>query len=449
MKKILQLLTFFALMISISINAISQTYVDTVPANKNVILEEFTGVKCGNCPAGHAVAASILQNNPGRAFAIAFHPYNSSYTTPYPGNPDFRRHHPDAFYSTPYCGSSRFMPSAFINRRKWGGERIQSRTKWVQYSNQLLAESSPVNVGLATAYDSLTSELTITVEIYYTDNMTDQNTLNVALTESNLIAQQSGGGTNYVHYHIFRETFTAQWGDSITEPTTQGSFITKSFIFNNSASEYIMSNCEVIAYIVNADNDEVLSGIGVEVGENTNQYPPVAEFSADNTFIAVGESAVFTDMSTGTPTTWEWTFDGGTPATSNLQQPPDIFYNQSGTYEVSLTVTNQNGSSTETKSDYITVGINGLNDQTVKSDDFLIYPNPTNGIFNIENENINTENFKVYVANSLGNTLYNVVINNKAKNNFQIDISNQPKGIYYLIIRKNDKNIVKKISLIE
>ena len=353
MKKIILL---SALISVFSIQAIfSQTYVSTEPLNKNVILEEFTGVRCTACPQGHQTANQILEANPGRVWVIGFHPYNSNYTLPWPGNPDFRRHHPDLFYSTPYCGTSRYMPSAFINRRMYGAERLQQRTVWASKTNQHLNEASPVNVGLATTYDDVSNQLEILVEIYYTDDMTDENTLNVAMSESGLIAQQSGGSTNYVHTHVFRETFTAQWGDPITESTTQGSFIQQSFSFDNSAGEYDMNECEIVAYIVNSQTDEVISGIGVYVGENT-AAGPVADFTTENQYVPVGESTTFIDSSTGDPETWEWTFEGGEPSTSDLQSPPPIFYNEPGVFEVSLTVTNGNGSSTETKTDYIFAG---------------------------------------------------------------------------------------------
>ena len=169
MKK--SLFLFAAILISATL--LAQNYVSTEPQNKNAILEEFTGVSCPNCPAGHQVAANILANNPGRAFMVAYHPSNSSYTTPYSGDPDFRRDYPAAFYSTPYCGSSRFMPSAFIARRIWSnGERIQSRTEWEPYCNTIMSESSPANMGMSTTFDFMSQTLYITVEIYYTETMT-------------------------------------------------------------------------------------------------------------------------------------------------------------------------------------------------------------------------------------------------------------------------------------
>ncbi len=82
--------------------------------------------------------------------------------------------------------------------------------------------------------------------------------------------------------------------------------------------------------------------------------PPVANFSANVTTVAVGGSVQFTDLSTNTPTSWSWAFEGGTPAASTAQNPV-VTYNTAGTYNVTLTATNSAGSDSETKIDYITV----------------------------------------------------------------------------------------------
>jgi PKD repeat protein len=82
---------------------------------------------------------------------------------------------------------------------------------------------------------------------------------------------------------------------------------------------------------------------------------PVAAFTSNVTSVAVGGSVNFTDQSTNSPTSWSWTFAGGTPATSTSQNPSGVVYNAAGTYAVTLTATNANGSNTLTQSTYITV----------------------------------------------------------------------------------------------
>ncbi len=90
-----------------------------------------------------------------------------------------------------------------------------------------------------------------------------------------------------------------------------------------------------------------------------------ANFSANRTTIQVGESVNFTDQSSGNPTSWSWTFQGGNPSSSTAQNPTGITYNTAGTYNVILTATDADGSDTETKTGYITVNEEGFNTFTV------------------------------------------------------------------------------------
>jgi PKD repeat protein len=87
---------------------------------------------------------------------------------------------------------------------------------------------------------------------------------------------------------------------------------------------------------------------------NNGTLAPIANFSADKTFICAGTTVNFTDLSTFNPTSWSWTFQSGNPATST-QQNPSVVYTTPGTYSVSLTATNGNGSNTMTQVTYITV----------------------------------------------------------------------------------------------
>ncbi|MFA5782610.1 MAG: PKD domain-containing protein, partial [Bacteroidales bacterium] len=83
--------------------------------------------------------------------------------------------------------------------------------------------------------------------------------------------------------------------------------------------------------------------------------PPIPEFIASQTTIIAGNAINFTDLSLNNPQTWQWSFAGGTPNSSNVQHPSQIVYYIPGIYNVSLTVSNAFGDSTLTKNSYITV----------------------------------------------------------------------------------------------
>ena len=79
-----------------------------------------------------------------------------------------------------------------------------------------------------------------------------------------------------------------------------------------------------------------------------------ADFEYDKTSVLVGEEVTFTDLSEGNITRWTWTFEDGTPATSVLTQP-SVCWLDAGTYTVSLTVANKDGSANVVKEKIITV----------------------------------------------------------------------------------------------
>ncbi|REE02069.1 CUB domain-containing protein [Marinoscillum furvescens] len=72
-----------------------------------------------------------------------------------------------------------------------------------------------------------------------------------------------------------------------------------------------------------------------------------ASFTASSTSVFSGDQVTFTDMSTGSPTSWSWTFEGGTPETSS-EQNPVVTYQDPGQFDVTLQVSNQSGG-TDTK----------------------------------------------------------------------------------------------------
>ena len=82
--------------------------------------------------------------------------------------------------------------------------------------------------------------------------------------------------------------------------------------------------------------------------------PPVASFTPSTTTVCVGQSVTFTDTSTNIPSAWTWTFTGGTP-NSSIVQNPVITYNTAGTYAVTLVAANFNGTNTITQTGYISV----------------------------------------------------------------------------------------------
>ncbi len=81
----------------------------------------------------------------------------------------------------------------------------------------------------------------------------------------------------------------------------------------------------------------------------------VANFKVSTVSVPEGDEVSFTDLSSGKPVSWSWSFPGGSPSNSSQKDPSNIKYAKPGAYEVSLTISDGTNTNTETKTNYILV----------------------------------------------------------------------------------------------
>jgi hypothetical protein len=248
----------------------SQTIVSTSPENRSVILEEFTGVNCGFCPDGHAIANSIKANYPDDFFIINVHA--GGFANPGPGQPDFRTVFGDAIDAQALASG---YPAGSISRTVFPaysqnpGGTAMGRGSWANATNQLVTQSSYLNVGVEAEINTDTNIITVHVEAYYTGNSpVSSNKLNIALLQNNTLGPQSGGGmgNSYPHMHRLVHMLTGIWGDDITT-TTQGTFIDRTYSYiipsdyNGISADVNTADFEVVAFIAEGQQN-IISGDG-------------------------------------------------------------------------------------------------------------------------------------------------------------------------------------------
>jgi len=174
---------------------------------------------------------------------------------------------------------------------------------------------------------------------------------------------------------------------------------------------------------------------------------PFADFEADLTYVLVGESVTFTDISINNPTSWSWKFFGGSPGSYNGQDPPAITYNSEGYYDVKLTVSNDMGSNFITKEDYIQVGSVGVEESSLE-DMISVYPNPSQGSFVLELGQSDLDGAQLNIINAKGDIVFQQIIKEETEK-ITINISDHPAGIYMLRLQADDIHIDRKITLIK
>ena len=155
---------------------------------------------------------------------------------------------------------------------------------------------------------------------------------------------------------------------------------------------------------------------------------PVADFTASQTNGPSNMVVNYLDLSANNPTSWLWTFDGGTPATSTQQHPTGITYPNTGVYKVSLTACNAIGCDTKTINGYITVPTTQIIEKSV----IKVFPNPTTSVLNIT---ISEDAYKLEtlrLTNVLGQTLETSQVQLTNNELYSIDVSKYSSGQYIL-----------------
>ena len=172
------------------------------------------------------------------------------------------------------------------------------------------------------------------------------------------------------------------------------------------------------------------------------------DFNADMLIAPASTTISFTDLTVGDPDNWEWEvspasgwlYAGGTSATT---QNPQILFNDLGLYTIQLTASNDLGSGTETKEDYIRIiNTDGIVENTafglsLKSKETNIYQYVLNG---------SVKPFTVKIHDTMGKLIYQKTINPSTnQTEFTIDLSNHAMGYYLLHVSDTNNSTVEKL----
>jgi PKD repeat protein len=153
----------------------------------------------------------------------------------------------------------------------------------------------------------------------------------------------------------------------------------------------------------------------------------------------------FTDLSTGSPSTWKWNFGDGN---TSIEQNPSHTYNNTGVYTVSLVACNGTICDTSVRTDYIEVLPNGIVEIGVALSTKL-YPNPNDGNFTLEINDKGSHALQVHIYNVYGAEVFNERFNSNGKTLKQLQLNNLSSGVYFVHLNTKDKIVYRSKIIIE
>ena len=167
---------------------------------------------------------------------------------------------------------------------------------------------------------------------------------------------------------------------------------------------------------------------------------PIASFYADSANNCFGNVA-FTNTSSITATSFLWEFGDGNTST---EFSPTHSYGSPGAYTVRLTASNNSGTNTMTRFNYIQYYEDCSLLSIPEFEDLVydIFPNPSNGLYHLNLENDNYEKFVVTIFDAYGKSIFREIINSSFHT---FDLSEQPSGFYLMNLSGNNNNATIKI----
>lgn len=204
--------------------------IDTTKPLRKILLEDYTGHTCGNCPCAAEEAKKLDSIYGERVIVVATHV--GFFAEPYPSGSKFRSDYRttageelatafDVGCNT--CGIG--LPAGMVSRTKYNNDRVLSSTAWAsaiaQLDTAVIAEME-----MSKTYNATNRTVNISVEVKYLKAASAEHQLVLYAVEDSVInwqkfyAQCSPTGANvdiqnFVHRHLLRGAVNSTWGDKL------------------------------------------------------------------------------------------------------------------------------------------------------------------------------------------------------------------------------------------
>ena len=273
MKKIIYILAIMGLIMG-ACDKIEEPYLEEVggsgpnpnPVEKvrKVVLEEFTGHKCQNCPKASQLASDLKTVYGDQLILVSIHAGTFALPAQDPFTADYRTEAGTAIYNyyNPVA-----VPTGLVDRTDYEGSgTVLFSYSWEAAVQSLLELEPEAFIEISTTYNEISRKLDIEVNSEFLADISYATNISIMILESGIVSAQSNddesvGETptilDYQHNHMLRTTANGTWGDLLTESASNGDTFTSNYSLILS-SDWDEENITVVALILNANTYEVL-----------------------------------------------------------------------------------------------------------------------------------------------------------------------------------------------
>lgn len=260
MKRLALSIVISILFISSGCDIIEEPYINSGVENpdngetvQKILLEEFTGHQCPNCPEGAEIIKQLKNLYGNRLIVVAYHTgffarTSTGFTTDYRTAVGSEL---DTYYGI------QAYPSGLVNR---SNNEVLGRFAWATASAQVAEVTPTLDINITHEYNSTNRSLSVTIN---STAIEPQSRINICvfITESGIISPQltsDGIIHDYEHNHVFRLSLNGTWGTSIFE---EGAIAnqSQSITFNGSIDPlWVDNNIDIICFAYDSETEEVI-----------------------------------------------------------------------------------------------------------------------------------------------------------------------------------------------
>ncbi len=230
---------------------------------QKILLEEFTGHQCPNCPEGSAIAQELKDFYGDRLVIMSIHAGWFARVSPGTFEYDFQTPAGDAlndFFDVVQ------NPIGMVNRVPVDGSRLMGPSAWGEVVSQLMEQEPASRIQMDVAYDAGSHQLEVEIGVDAILPSDGTYHLSVFLTESNIIKPQrtnnpaypSGVIEDYNHKYVLRAALNGAFGEQVsTGPVSAGDSFSRSYSLVLD-EEWVADHCSLIAFVYDGDGMEII-----------------------------------------------------------------------------------------------------------------------------------------------------------------------------------------------
>lgn len=234
-------------------------------AIRKVLVEDFTGHACGNCPRAAETAHSLEGLYGDRLIVIAAHIGFFAETKTNPDSSyayDFTTtagNEIDAMFNIDAAG----LPKGMVNRTEVNGSEILSHGAWGAAVQAIVDLPPDIDIKITNTYDTNTRVVSSSIETEFLNNLSGTYNVAVYLTEDSIVNWQKDYEAtpndieNYVHRHVLRGSLNGTWGELIDPTPLVNTKYTTScdLTLDNTWDE---NHCSIVAFVYETTSNEVV-----------------------------------------------------------------------------------------------------------------------------------------------------------------------------------------------